>query len=213
MSRAPTDAQVLVPELEAPDFLRKKCDQMQANAPYLGLGFRKARLDPEVHERLLAHFRANIERFHAEGVIDEIGTVAKGNITTLLFEDEGFNAQLAEDLRPLHEAWAGMPLILSHCYGIRCYQRGTFLYNHVDRQPHFISSTICVDHALNSPWPLHIENVDGQMSQVNMEPGELIFYEGTRLVHGRPYPLDGDYYAGIFVHYHPADRSIVTTDK
>ncbi len=213
MSRAPTDAQALVPEFEAPEFLQKKCDQMQADAPYFGLGFRKARLDPEVHERLLAHFRANIEYFRAEGVIDEIGTAAKGNIATLLFEDEGFNARLAEDLRPLHEAWAGRPLVLSHCYGIRCYQRGTFLYNHVDRQPHFISSTICVDHVLNSPWPLHIESVDGEVSQVNMEPGELIFYEGTRLVHGRPYPLDGDYYAGIFVHYYPADRSIVTTDK
>jgi prolyl 4-hydroxylase len=213
MNRARTDEQALVPEFEAPEFLREKCSQMQAEASYLGLGYRKARLEFEVYERLLTHFRANIERFRAEEMIDEIRAVATGTIPALIFEDESFNAQLAEDLKPLHEAWAGMPLVLSYCYGIRCYQRGAFLYNHVDRQPHCISSTICVDHALNSPWPLHIENIDGRVSQINLEPGELVFYEGTRLVHGRPYPLDGDFYAGIFVHYYPADRAISAAGK
>lgn len=213
MKLARTNEQVLVPEFETPQPLRAKCAQMQTEAPYLGLGYRKAKLNPDIYARLVAHFSDNIGHFRAECAIDEIGTTTNGTIPTLIFEDESFNAQLAEDLRPLHEAWAGMPLALSYCYGIRCYQRGTFLYNHVDRQPHFISSTICVDHALNSPWPLHIESVDGQVSQVNIEPGELVFYEGTRLVHGRPYPLDGDFYAGIFIHYYPADRAMNATEK
>ena len=96
-----------------------------------------------------------------------------------------------------------MPLEYSNCYGIRVYQRGTFLYNHVDRPTHIISSAICVDYALDRPWPLHLENIDGEVSQVDFEPGELVFYEGARLAHGRPYPLDGDYYAAIFLHYRP----------
>lgn len=199
-----TDAQAMIPEFEAPEYLRKKCDAMQAEAPYLGLGYKKARLQPHGHERLLAQFRASIERFTPEGPVDEIRTAVAKTIPALLFEDQAFNAQFAEDLRPLHEEWAGTPLVLSACYGIRCYQRGTFLYNHVDRQPHFISSTICVDHALDSPWPLSIRSIDGQVSQIDMQPGELVFYEGCRLAHGRPYPLDGDFYAGIFVHYYPA---------
>ena len=33
----------------------------------------------------------------------------------------------------------------------------------------------------------------------------MIFYEGARLRHGRAYPLQGDYYAAIFVHYRPID--------
>jgi len=212
LSRMQTNAQALVPEFEAPEYLRQKCDDMQAEAPYLGLGFKKASLPPHGHERLLAQFRANIEHFTPESPSDEIRTAAKATIPALVFEDHKFNAQFAEDLRPLHEAWAGMPLVLSACYGIRCYQRGTFLYNHVDRQPHFVSSTICVDHALDSPWPLSIRSIDGQLSQVDMQPGELVFYEGSRLAHGRPYPLDGDFYAGIFVHYYPADTSRTVLD-
>ena len=204
MSQARIDSPAWVRELEAPAYLRDKCGEMQAEAPYLGLGFKKTRLEPQLYARLRAHFRDNIERFRPEGPVDEIRTTAQQTIPTLLFDDEAFNARLAAELRPLHEAWAGMPLLLSHCYGIRCYQRGTFLYKHVDRQPHFVSSTICVDHALESPWPLSISTLDGQVNQIDLAPGELVLYEGTRLAHGRPYPLDGDFYAGIFVHYYPA---------
>ncbi len=204
MKPAPIDAQPLVPAFEAPEYLRKKCETMQADAPYLGLGYKKATLEARLYERLITHFRANIELFSPEDPVDEIRTAARQTIPTLIYEDQTFNAQLAEDLRPLHEEWAGVPLVLSNCYGIRCYQRGTFLYNHVDRQPHFVSSTICVDSALDSPWPLSIVDIDGQGNQISTAPGELVLYEGTRLAHGRPYPLDGDFYAGIFVHYTPA---------
>jgi prolyl 4-hydroxylase len=206
MKPAPADDTALIPELDAPAFLRDKRRRMQAEAPDLGLGYRKSRLDAEIHQRLLDHFRANVGRFCAEEMIEEIGTVDARTIPSLLFEDTDFNARLAADLKPLHEAWAGQPLEVSYCYGIRCYQRGTFLHNHVDRQPHIVSTTICVDHALNAPWPLHIENIDGAVSQINLEPGEFVLYEGTRLAHGRPYPLDGDYYAGVFVHYRPAGQ-------
>jgi prolyl 4-hydroxylase len=214
MSRPPAeDARPLLQAFEAPEYLRQKCLEMQAEAPDLGLGYQKARLPPHLHERLTAHFRANVESFRPEGAVDEIRTAAPQTIPALVFEDDAFNAQLAEDLRPLHEEWAGMPLVLSHCYGIRCYQRGTFLYNHVDRQPHFVSSTICVDYALDSPWPLCIVGADGQMSQIDTDPGELVFYEGARLAHGRPYPLDGDFYAGIFVHYYPAAALVEAAKK
>jgi prolyl 4-hydroxylase len=204
--RARTETPPLLPEYEAPEYLRKKCRDMQAAAPSLGLGFKKARLPAHLHQRLMDHFRANLERFRSEAPVDEIRTAARQTIPALLFDDQAFNLQLAEDLRPLHEEWAGMPLVLSHCYGIRCYQRGTFLYNHVDRRPHFVSSTICVDHALDSPWPLSIEDEAGRVSQISTEPGEFILYEGLRLAHGRPYPLDGEFYAGIFVHYLPASE-------
>src|SRR5262245_21508025 len=106
----PIDAQALVPEFEAPEYLRRKCDEMQADAPYLGLGYKKARLQTESHQRLLAQFRASIEHFTPESPNDEIRTTASATIPALFFEDPTFNAQFAEDLRPLHEEWAGMPL-------------------------------------------------------------------------------------------------------
>ena len=195
----------LLPELTAPPYLRKKCEAMQAAAPSLGLGFQKGRLAPAIHARLVTQLRNNLAQFRAEIASEELRSARQDMIPALVFQEDAFNAQLADELKPLHEAWAGRPLELSACYGIRCYQRGTFLYNHVDRQPHFVSSTICIDHALASRWPLHLESLDGQVHQVDLEPGEYILYEGVRLAHGRPYPLDGDFYAGIFVHYFPAN--------
>lgn len=204
MSRPRVNAGALVPTLEAPEYLRKQYREMQEQAPYLGLGYQKGRLQPDVHDRIVAHFRACIERFRPEAACDEIGTAATGTIPALLCEDREFNARLAEELRPLHEEWARTPLVVSACYGIRSYQRGAFLYKHVDCQPHFVSSFICVHYRLDAPWPLHIEGVDGEASQIDLEPGEFVLYEGTRLAHGRTYALEGDYYAGIFVHYFPA---------
>jgi len=208
MNRPPRDPAGLIEELETPAALRKKQESMLAQAPpYRGLGFRKDRLNHAVFARLTDHFRTNVERFRAEHDIEEIGNDDAGTIPCLIYEDKAFNARLAEELKPMHEAWSRTPLELSYCYGIRCYQRGTYLYNHLDRQPHFVSATICVDHSLNTPWPLHIESIDGEVHQIDLEPGEFVFYEGTRLAHGRPYPLDGDYYAGVFVHYRPVEES------
>jgi prolyl 4-hydroxylase len=179
---------------------------MQAEAPYCGLGFSKARLDPHIQRRIREHFEANAERFRPEIEIEHIRNDDPSIIPALYFEEPSFNDWLGQELRPRHEDWCGMRLEGTACYGIRVYQRGTFLYNHVDRMAtHVISSTICVDHRLSGPWPLHIEDIDGRPSQINIEPGELVFYEGARLKHGRPYPLAGDYYASIFVHYRPVD--------
>jgi prolyl 4-hydroxylase len=207
MTASETDGPRLLAELETPPFLRQKMAEMQREAPDCGLGFRKGTLPPELHDRLTRHFRGNVENFRAEHAIPEIGSIEPAFIPSLVFEDKSFNAQLASDLQPLHEAWSGRRLALSYCYGIRCYQRGTYLHNHVDRLPHIVSSTICIDHALSTRWPLHIEDVQGSVSQVDLEPGEFVLYEGARLAHGRPYPLDGDFYAGIFVHFRPADHA------
>ena len=200
-----SDAPFSVRAFEAPEYLRTRCEQMRREAPDLGLGYKKATLPSPLQERLAAHLRQNLSAFRPEGPSDEIRTSSAHTIPTLVLEDHRFNAEFAEALRPLHEEWAGMPLAVASCYGIRCYQRGTFLYNHVDRTPLFVSSTICVDSALDSPWPLSIVTPDGIETRIQTAPGELIFYEGTRLPHGRPYPLDGDFYAGIFLHYYPVN--------
>ena len=205
MEHRQSDGRAWIREMDRPEALGDRCARMQAEAKYYGRGFRKERLDPRIYERIVAHFRANVARFRSEYVGEEMGSVARQAIPSLVFEDAAFNAQLAQDLKPITEAWAGMALQTSACYGIRCYQRGTYLHTHVDRKSLVFSITLCVDCALDSPWPLHIEDVDGNASQIVIEPGEFVFYEGMRLAHGRPYPLDGEFYAGIFVHYQPVE--------
>ena len=175
----------------------------------LGLGFRKSTLDPAIHGRLMDHLRANVHRFKSEPSTNFIHTENPRCYPSLIYQDEEFNQRLLDDLRPVHEEWSGMPLKKAACYGIRVYQPRSYLYSHFDHaRTHVVSSTICVDSRVNSPWPLYIEDEDGEPHEVSVEPGEMIFFEGARLKHGRPYPLDGDYYANIFVHFTPLDWNI-----
>jgi len=189
---------------EVPPELAERTRQMQAAAPYCGLGFKKGRLKPDLYAQMLEKLRAGVMHFRPEHKIDEVRSMEGSVIPSLYYEDKEFNKHLSKVLKPAHEQWSGMKLQESACYGFRAYQRGCYLHNHVDRtQTHIISSTICVDHSLDSPWPLYMEDIDGKGFQVDMEPGEFIFYEGARLLHGRPYPLNGNYYVGMFVHYRP----------
>jgi len=36
-----------------------------------------------------------------------------------------------------------------------------------------------------------------------MEPGDIVYYESAKALHGRNTPLKGGYYANIFTHYRP----------
>jgi hypothetical protein len=190
---------------ETPPHLAVETRRMREAAPYCGLGFEKVSLPHTVHDRLRRHLRDNTSRFRAEEPIDYIGNADPNVVPALYFEDKELNRWLSLELQPLHEAWSGMSLVESACYGIRVYQRGTFLYNHVDRtETHIVSSTLCVDSRLSEPWPLYVEDIDGNGHRIDMAPGEMVFYEGAKLIHGRPYPLRGDYYASVFVHYRPA---------
>ena len=57
-----------------------------------------------------------------------------------------------------------------------------------------------VDRDTDEPWPLCVEDGAGGRHHVVLEPGEMLLYEGARLRHGRPYPLCGASYAGIYLH-------------
>jgi prolyl 4-hydroxylase len=192
---------------EVPAWLAQQTSEQQAAAPYCGLGFKRGQLPPELLVAMQERVRAATDQFRPEHDIPELETTEPNVIPSMLYEDKAFNDSVSRALQPAHEAWSGMKLAESACYGFRIYQRGSYLHNHVDRtQTHIISSTICVDHQLDEPWPLYIEDIDGKAHQVNMEPGEFVFYEGARLIHGRPWPLKGAYYIGMFVHYSPEGR-------
>jgi len=34
-----------------------------------------------------------------------------------------------------------------------------------------------------------------------LKPGQMLLYEGAKLLHGRPTPFEGENYANVFVHY------------
>ena len=109
-------------------------------------------------------------------------------------------------LKLLMEQWCGKELLPTYVYGIRVYHRGAVLKCHQDRlETHIISAIINIDQQVDQDWPLVIDDNYYRRHQVILKPGEVIFYEGGRLTHGRPYPLEGESFANIFCHFKPAD--------
>ena len=181
----------------------------QGKVKSLGLGFKKVKLDPALHELLLTRLRANIHLFKSEPGQGFIQSENPRAYPSLVYIDKDLNDRLLTELHAVHEEWSGLSLKPAACYGVRVYQPRSYLYVHVDHaRTHIVSSTICVDSQTNTPWPLVIEDDAGNLHDVSIEPGEMVFFEGARLKHGRPHPLNGDYYASIFVHYTPVNWSI-----
>ena len=83
------------------------------------------------------------------------------------------------------EEWAdpegGVRLVPTTPYGIRLYQNGSTLGFHVDQaRTHVISAIVHVGHRYDDddePWPIEIEDNDGTLHDVSLQPGEMLFYE------------------------------------
>ena len=130
--------------------------------------------------------------------------------TTLTVLDEYLAKYILDELQEIHEKWSGIKLNQAAAYGIRNYLRGSYLHCHLDRvETHIISSVINIAQKVDKKWPLHIEDHNGKMHKIGLNPGEMIFYESCKLLHGRPDPLEGDFYSSIFVHYTPVDWTVV----
>lgn len=85
------------------------------------------------------------------------------------------------------------------------------LYSSVDRFPLITSAIINVDQDVDEPWPLEVYGHDGKATNVTMEPGDMVLYESHSVIHGRPFPLKGNYFANVFVHFEavaPLDPNI-----
>ncbi|KAH8082930.1 ATPase [Aureococcus anophagefferens] len=107
--------------------------------------------------------------------------------------------------KPILEAWTGQTLKPTSLYGIRKYFRGGILATHVDRLPLVTSCIINVDQDVDEPWPIEVVGHDGVAYNVTLEPGDMALYESHTVLHGRPFPLKGNFFANVFVHFIPVD--------
>lgn len=131
----------------------------------------------------------------------------------LITENTGLWTRIQAELQSAHEAWCGKALRATAAFGLRVYRRGNTLGMHVDRvDTHVISSILHIGSKVDKPWPLHIRNNTGHMTYVNLKPGQMVFYESAKLMHGRPDPFDGEFYSSLFIHYMPTDFTLTTDD-
>lgn len=106
------------------------------------------------------------------------------------------------------QEWVGQELTECSLYGIRIYKEGSVLATHVDRLPLVTSAIINVDQDVDEPWPIEVYAHDGKAYNVSMEPGDMVLYESHSVLHGRPFPLKGRFYANIFIHFEPIGHSL-----
>jgi len=98
-------------------------------------------------------------------------------------------------------------------YGIREYTEGAVLSPHVDRVPLVSSGIVNVAQDVDEDWPLEVYDRNGHAVNITMEPGDMILYESHSLIHGRPFPLKGRFYANVFIHFEPFEGWEVARDK
>jgi len=173
---------------------------------FTDVGWAVIKTPPNVHQKLYSKLHSALKKaggkdgLPREHKVDQIS----GNLPGFV-QIGSMAREIMADLKPLHEQWVGgMELIPNNAYGLRLYEDGNTLTMHTDHvDTHVISSIVHVDHDTDEPWPIVIEGFDGKTMEVALEPGEMLFYESAKCVHGRPRPMKGRWYTSLFVHYRP----------
>lgn len=181
-----------------------------------GIGFEQRKLSKEIYSRLLNKWDELIkntpEKSDPREKSDAVGSyimsdnkISEKEVSPANYlGDEKFNRDFLEEMRPMHEEWAGVELVGSVCYGFRQYTKDAYLLNHLDRvTTHVIGSSICIACDTDEPWPLYIEGNNHKKYYIDLRPGEHVLYESCNCIHGRPVPLVGRYYTGMYLHYRP----------
>merc|ERR1712038_1549420 len=106
------------------------------------------------------------------------------------------------------QEWTGEELQPCSLYGIRVYTEGAILATHVDRLPLVSSAIVNVAQDVDEPWPIEVIGHDGRAHNVTMEPGDMVLYESHSVLHGRPFPLKGRYFANVFIHFEPTGHTL-----
>tara|TARA_Y100001970_G_scaffold95656_1_gene120495 strand:+ start:482 stop:1723 length:1242 start_codon:yes stop_codon:yes gene_type:complete len=172
---------------------------------YTDIGFKKDKLDEELHQKILNFYRENTGSLQVENVAGGyIETDGKGSASHTIEMPNDLRDEVHESLLSKAEDWSGIRLLPTYVYGVRIYNRGAILKPHRDREEtHIIGVIINIDQKVDSPWALEIQDHQKNNHEVFLSPGEVIFYESATLDHGRPAPLDGDNFVNVFCHYMP----------
>ncbi|CAK0889326.1 unnamed protein product [Prorocentrum cordatum] len=112
---------------------------------------------------------------------------------------------IVSEMQQVLEWWTKQPLEHTTTFGLRIYRRGSMLINHLDRKDtHVASAVLQVGARADVGWPLEVihPHKPGLM-EVYLQPGEMVLYEGARVVHGRPMRFQGEMFGNIFSHFKP----------
>jgi prolyl 4-hydroxylase len=191
---------------QPPMFIRDVNELIPA---YTEAGFAKSKLPARLFSKIQAFYHANRDAAKEETVpgdfiVNTAKSKAKGS--SLIDLSTALRAEIHDNLKASMERWSGKELLPTYVYGIRIYHRGAILKCHRDRlATHIIGAIINIDQEVEEDWVLVIDDHHHRRHQITLKPGEMIFYESSRLIHGRPTAFKGDLFANIFCHFKPTD--------
>lgn len=169
------------------------------------VGFEKINVKLECVDAIKQWMTENIENFTKEDVGQD--SAAQEIISDLLCLDKApkeLVTNLNNKFHTMLTKWIESKSELSHVatYGIREYKKGSSLDNHYDKiNTHVISAIIHLDS--DKPWELYIEDHNFKPHKITMEYGDIVFYESTTCLHGRPTKYEGEFYRNMYVHFKP----------
>ncbi len=181
--------------------------QKEANEYILPLtrtGFIKREMPAALFQLLRDYYQQHKQSAQDESVPGFINAIhnEQSAPSQLVMLDQTHKQKVHTLLQPIMEAWVGTYLEPTFVYGIRNYLDGSSLKVHRDRlETHIASAILNIDQQVNEDWPLYIEDHHYRSHEVILKPGEMLMYEGARLSHGRPTPLDGNTFVNVFAHY------------
>ena len=102
--------------------------------------------------------------------------------------------------------WTGLTdLHFTSIYGFREYKKGAILKMHVDKfKTHALSAIVNVQKDTIA-WPLVAYDHHHERHDVYFDNFDVLLYESGTVVHGRPFPFQGDHFVNIFVHFTCSD--------
>ena len=204
------------------DRIEMSIRQPQSMVNYTDTGFKKIKAPKEVMDLLYKHYELNKNNKKEE--VWPAGNVYVNHWESptymLSVEDTslrggGYNlkSKIWDATKKTIEEWTQMELRPTSMYGIRVYTEGAVLNPHVDRLPLVSSCIINVAQDVDEDWILEVIDRQGRAVNVTMEPGDMVLYESGSLIHGRPFPLKGRFYANIFIHFEPTGKALHATNN
>lgn len=199
------------------DRVEMSLNQPQSMKNYTEMGFKKIRTPEHLFKLIKDFWEKNKEtRKEERWFVGNTYTNHWESPTKMVSVEDtslrGGGSQLKQKIwdaaKETMEEWTGEELTQCSLYGIRVYPEGAILATHVDRLPLVSSAIINVAQDVDEPWPIEVIGHDGKAHNVTMEPGDMVLYESHSILHGRPFPLKGRFFANLFVHFEPTGHSL-----
>jgi hypothetical protein len=171
---------------------------------YTQLGFGLARTDSGLVDEIKAAIRHALET--GEGLREEAhDEVIPGPHDPWFVDRPDLTERVLHEVHPFVEAWSGVQVVPYVAYGFRLYRNESALYMHLDEsRTHILSVILHLDSSDDAePWPIVIEDFEGNTHEVTLTSGDILFYESSKCFHGRPRPFRGTWYSSVFVHFYP----------